>query len=235
MSPPISANAMGAETHGWIASGRSDVARLIRVARRHSRVVRIMRVAVPVGIVAALGALFLVSYLDPLRMLDKLPAVTGNKLAVSGSKITMEAPRIAGVTRDQRSYELTAETAIQDITKPDVIDLQNIRASMEFPDQNVVQISAASGVYDSRSDKIVLRDRVMFTSAQGYRGRLREAAVDVKKGSVVSEQPVEVALPDALIKANRLEIIESGDLVRFGGGVVVTIHGDTSLIEAPPR
>ena len=234
MSPPVSANAMGAETHGWTASGRPDIARLIRAARRHRRVVRVVRIALPIGIVAALAAVFLVSYLDPMRMLDKLPAVAG-KLAVSGSKITMEAPRIAGITRDSRAYELTAETAVQDITKPDMIDLQNIRASMEFPDQNVVQIAAANGIYDSKADKILLRDRVTFTSAQGYRGRLREAAVDVKKGSVVSEQPVEVALPDALIKANRLEITESGDLIRFDGGVVVTIHGDTSLIEAPAR
>ena len=34
-----------------------------------------------------------------MQVLDKLPSVSG-KLAVQGSKITMELPRIAGFTRD---------------------------------------------------------------------------------------------------------------------------------------
>jgi hypothetical protein len=52
--------------------------------------------------------LLVMNYFNPLAMLEKLPSVSG-KLAVQGSKITMELPRIAGVTRDQRAYELTAE------------------------------------------------------------------------------------------------------------------------------
>ena len=73
-----------------------------------------------------------------MQMFDKLPSVSG-KLAVQGSKITMELPRIAGVTRDKRAYELTAETAVQDITKPDIVELQNLRAKMEMQDTDVVR------------------------------------------------------------------------------------------------
>jgi lipopolysaccharide export system protein LptC len=224
MSLPITADAIATPTHGWTASRRSDTERLVRAARRHSRLVRIIRIALPVAVVLALCALVFVTYFDPMRMLDKLPSVSG-KLAVQGSKITMQAPRIAGFTRDSRSYEMTAETAIQDIRTPDVVDLKNLRATVEMPGPNLVQITAASGVYNTKTENLIMRDRVMFTTAHGYRGRLREAQVDVKKGNVVSDQPVEIMLPDGLLKANRLEIVDSGELIRFDGGVVLNLDG----------
>jgi lipopolysaccharide export system protein LptC len=221
----MAATALEAPTHGWTASRRSDIDRLVRVARRHSRLVRFTRIALPAGIVVALTALVLVTYFEPLRMLEKLPAVSGT-LAVQGSKITMELPKIAGFTRDSRSYEMTAETAVQDITKPDVVDLKNLRATIELPGSNLVQISAGSGVYNTKSEQLVMRDQVTFTTAHGYRGKLRDASVDVKQGNIVSDQPVELTLPDGLLKANRIEIIDSGDVIRFDRGVVLTLDGD---------
>jgi lipopolysaccharide export system protein LptC len=221
----MAATALQASTHGWTASRRSDLDRLVRVARRHSRLVRFVRIALPAGIVVALTALVLVSYFEPLRMLEKLPAVSG-KLAVQGSKITMEMPKIAGFTRDSRSYEMTAETAVQDITKPDLVDLKNLRATIELPGPNLVQISSGSGVYNTKSEQLVMRDQVTFTTAHGYRGKLRDASIDVKQGNIVSDQPVELTLPDGLLKANRIEIIDSGEVIRFDRGVVLTLDGD---------
>ena len=235
MSRPITADAIEAPTHGWTAaSARSDMERLVRAARRHSRVVRVVRVMLPIAVVLGLGTLVFVTYFDPMRMLDSLPAVSG-KLAVQGSKITMEAPRIAGFTRDSRSYEMTAETAVQDIRSPDVVDLKNLRATVELPGPNLFQLTAASGVYNTKSEQLIMRDRVNFTTAHGYRGKLREASVDVKKGNIVSDQPVEIILPDGLLKANRLEIEDSGDVIRFDKGVVLTLDAkpEPAKPEAP--
>jgi lipopolysaccharide export system protein LptC len=230
MSRPITMSAIETQTHGWTASHRSDINRLVRAARRHSRLVRIMRVALPIGIVLGLTALVLVTYLDPMRMLEKLPSVSG-KLAVQGSKITMELPKIAGFTRDSRAYEMTAETAVQDIATPDVVDLKNLRATVELPGPNLVQISAISGVYNTKTEQLVMRDQITFATAHGYRGKLREAIVDVKKGNIVSDQPVELTLPDGLLRANRLEIVDSGDVIRFDRGVVLTLDAEKPAAE----
>jgi lipopolysaccharide export system protein LptC len=158
-------------------------------------------------------------------MFEKMPDISG-KLAVEGSKITMELPRIAGYTRDQRAYELIAETAVQDITKPDLVELQNLRAKMEMQDKDVVQLTATSGTYNTKADKVLLRDQIVVTSQQGYKALLREAAVEMKKGNVISEQPVEITLPNGLLKANRMEIIDSGDVIRFERGVVLDLDGE---------
>jgi len=158
-------------------------------------------------------------------MFDKVPAV-GGKLAVQGSKITMELPRIVGFTRDNRAYELHAESAVQDISSPDVIELQNLRARLEMQGNDVVNLTANSGTYSTKVDKVVLRDQVVVTSQQGYKAVLREAAVEMKKGNVVSEQPVDITLPNGWLKSNRMEIVDSGDLVRFDRGVTVYLEPD---------
>lgn len=224
MNRPITANAIDMDTRGWTSSTDADVERVVRRAIRHSRTVRIVRVALPIGVIVGLIGIVTFTYFNPMRMLDAVPSV--GKLAVQGSKITMELPRIAGFTRDSRAYELTAETAVQDISDPDTIELKSLRAKMELQDRDVVEIAASSGVYNSKGDKLQLRDQILVKSAHGYLGRLREASVDMKGGKVVSEQPVEITMPTGKLTANRLEIIDSGELIRFDRGVVLTIDGD---------
>ena len=230
MSQPITASAI-TETHGWTASRRGGVDHAVRKAGRHSVVVRVVRIVLPVGVVVGLTVLLLFTYFKPMEMFEKLPNVSG-KLAVQGSKITMELPRIAGVTRDQRAYELTAETAVQDITKPDVVELQNLRAKMELQDSDVVVITAKSGTYNTKGDHIVLREHVLVTSANGYNAKLTEASVDMKKGNVQSDRPVEIKLPNGVLTANGMEIVDSGDLVRFTRGVVLNLDAESSSTAA---
>src|SRR4030081_2812060 len=98
------------------------------IAARHSRMVRVLRVAVPAAVILAMAAIVSVSIFHPFRMLlPKLPLDIGN-LVVSGSKITMESPHMAGYTPDQRPYEVWAKTATQDVTDPDHVDLSSLRA-----------------------------------------------------------------------------------------------------------
>ena len=75
------------------------------------------------------------SWLDPLKVLVRLPIDAG-RLVISGTKITMEAPKLSGYTKDRRWYELTANAAAQDITKPDLIELNEIRAKIEAEDKS---------------------------------------------------------------------------------------------------
>lgn len=222
MVRPITANDVGAEDSGWRSTRRNDTERVVQIARRHSLLVRVMRVGLPLGVIIGLTALVLVTYFKPMQMFDKLPSVSGN-LGIQGSKITMQLPKIAGFTRDSRAYELTAENAVQDIAAPDVVELQNLRAKMEMQDKDVVNLTAKAGTYNTKGDKIVLRDQIVVTSGQGYSARLREAAVDMKAGNVTSEQAVEVTLPNGLLTSNGMEIAESGAVIRFNRGVVFTL------------
>ena len=211
----------------WTMS-RGDSERAFRVARQHSILVRILRVAIPLAVVAGITGITLVTYYNPLRMLNKLPIDISN-LVVSGSKVTMEKPHLSGFTKDARAYEFTADAAAQDLTKPDIVELRNIHAKVDMQDKTTMVMTAVTGIYDTKAETLRLERDIVLSSSNGYKGRLSVAQVDIRKGTVVSDQPVELELLQGTLNANRLEIVDSGDLVRFHGGVnMVMMLNDTA-------
>lgn len=173
-------------------------------------------------VVGGLVAMAVTAWLDPLRALAKLPIDIGN-LVVSGTKITMQQPRLAGFTSDARPYEITARAAAQDFANPDMIELQEIWAMVEMQDRAKVQLTARVGLYDSKREKLTLRENILITSSRGYEGKLSEALVDFRSGNVLSEKPVELKLPNGTVVANKLEVMEAGNLIRFDNGVTVVL------------
>jgi lipopolysaccharide export system protein LptC len=204
--------------------GRADGDRVFRAAKRHSRIVRILRVAIPAAAVVALvGGIVSTTLLGPLRALSNLPSVDIGSLVMSGTKLMMQQPRIAGFTRDNRRYDLTADAAGQDLTKPDFVELHGIQATMEMKDKAVFETTAKIGLYNSKTELLSLSQNIVVTSSSGYRALLSEAVVDIKGGKIVSEKPVEVKTDAYTVNANRMEIADSGDLMRFERGVTVIL------------
>src|SRR5476649_1532306 len=200
----------------WTMS-RGDSARAFRDARRHSRLVRTLRIAIPLAVIATLAGISLITYFNPLRLLAKLP-INVNDLVVSGTKITMEKPRMSGFTKDERAYEFTAEAAAQDLTKPDIVELRNIHAKLQMQDKSMMEMSADIGTYNTKLETLKLENNIVLSSSTGNKGRLSIATVDVRKGNVISDQPVELEMLQGRLNAKRLEIIDSGDLIRFYEG-----------------
>ncbi len=222
MSRVITAKADQRTAQSYWTMSRGDSERAFRSARRHSRMVRILRIALPVATVLGLGGMFLITYFNPLRLLTKLP-VNINDMVVSGTKITMEKPRLSGFTKDQRAYEFTAAAAAQDLTRPNIVELRNIHAKVDMQDKSTMSMTAATGVYDTKSETLKLMDDIVLTSTNGNKGHLSEAVIDVRKGNVVSDKPVELEMLQGVLNANQLEIVDSGALVRFHDGVTMTL------------
>lgn len=218
MTHPVTARTDPQTARAYWTMGRGDSERAFRAARRHSRLVRGLRVAVPAVVVVIGAVAFLMIYFNPLRMLAKLPVNIGD-LVVSGTKITMEKPHLSGFTRDSRGYELSADAAAQDLTRPDIVELRNIKAKVQMQDHSTLLMTALTGIYNSKSETLELDTNIDLNSSTGYAGHLSEAQVDIRKGHVVSNKPVQVKLLQGTLDANRLEIVDSGDLVRFDGGV----------------
>ena len=199
---------------GFPARSGGDFERTYRAAVRHSRLVRLLRVSVPAGIATLLVGIVLINYLPPLGGF-RLPGDIGN-LVIHGTKITMQQPRLNGFTLDSRAYSFSADSAAQDITKPNLVELNKLHARMEMQDKSSVQMTADSGFYDAKSELLTLTDNVVLTSSTGYEGRMTEVVVDVRKGNVVSDRPVAVKMLDGFLNAKRFDISENGDVLRFG-------------------
>jgi lipopolysaccharide export system protein LptC len=190
-------------------------------ARRHSRRVQFLRKAVPATLVLVAVGLVMVNYLNPLRWL-RVPTEFGT-LVISGSKITMEAPRLAGFTKDQREYSVSATAASQDTRNPQFVEMKEISGHMAMQDKSTVTMTAAEGVYDTKADLLTLSQEIVILSTAGYQGRLSEAKVEIKKGRILSERPVQLKMPQGTLDANRMEVLDSGAMIRFDGGVVMML------------
>ena len=208
--------------------GRADGNRAFRAAVRHSRHVRILRLAIPItAAVVLVAAAAFSSLFKPLRLLASMPVDIGS-MVVSGTKIMMHQPRLSGVTRDNRKYDMVAQAAAQDVTKPDMVELQGVHATMEMRDKVSFETTANGGLYNTKTEHLTLNQNVVVTSSSGYQAFLNEAVVDVRASKIVSEKPVEVKTATWTITANRMEVTESGDLVRFDHGVFVTLLLDST-------
>ncbi|WP_312010188.1 LPS export ABC transporter periplasmic protein LptC [Bradyrhizobium neotropicale] len=204
-------------------------------AERHSRMVRILRIAVPAAVVLSLLAIVGVSVFNPFRMLlPKLPVDIGN-LVVSGTKITMESPHLAGFSTDQRPYELWAKAAIQDLTDPDHVELQTLRAKMLMEDRTTVTLDARTGFFDSKQQQLDLRKDIFLQSSTGYEAKLSQAFVDMNKGTVMSDEHVDVKLLNGTLTADKLRIYNNGEVVRFEGNVVMNLIMDNPPAQAEPE
>jgi lipopolysaccharide export system protein LptC len=161
------------------------------------------------------------SIYNPFRMLmPNLPLDVG-ALVVSGTKITMESPHMAGFTTDQRPYEVWAKTATQDVTDPDHLDLKTIRAKMLSEDQSTVTMVARTGQMDTKQQLLNLQKDIFLQTSTGYEARLSQAFVDMANGIVTSDEHVDVKLTDGTITSDRIKITGNGEVIRFEGNVVM--------------
>jgi lipopolysaccharide export system protein LptC len=192
------------------------------VAARHSRLVRLLRVAVPAVVLLAMAGIVAVSLFNPFRLLAKLPIDSGG-LVVSGTKVTMEAPHLSGFSPDGRPYELWAKAATQDLTRPNHVDLATLRAKLLTEDQSTVTIDARNGLFDTKAQLLDLQKDVYLQSSSGYQAWMTRALVDLGKGTVNSDEPVDVKWQGGTLRGQKLRITEKGELIRFEGGVVVNL------------
>lgn len=233
---PMNHSPPAAAVHGMdrtgIAAGGADRTPQFRSAMKHSRRVRLVRRYGPPAVGLALALLALGSYFDPLRLIAARLPVENAGLVISGTKITMAQPKLSGYTRDSRAYEFSAKAAAQDVTKPDLVELQDIHARLEMQDRTTMDLTAADGVFNRKAGVLTLQRRILLSGTNGIQVRLTEAVVETASGNIVSERPVEVISKDGTLNANRLEVIKSGEVVRFDGGVVMHLN---SLGGVPER
>jgi lipopolysaccharide export system protein LptC len=116
---------------------------------------------------------------------------------------------------------MTAQTADQDLTRPDAVELKGIAARVQMQDRSTVEMRAAAGLYNTKADTVLLSNDVRLKSSSGYEAHLTEALVDMHSGHVTSQRPVEVKLLNGVLNANGIEVVDSGNLIRFDGGVVM--------------
>lgn len=203
-------------------------------ARRHSRLVRFLKKAIPLGSIAAITVLVVIALAKPLAGIGGLSI---GDIGLSGTKVTMSQPRLTGFQRDSRPYEVRATSATQDVRKPTIVELSELRARVTL-DANgaVANLEAATGVFDTAKEQLELNQDVRVRTNTGYDATLRSASIDFKAGTVRSREPVRVGLGTGVIEADTLDITDNGKSIAFIGRVRAVFQpSDDKPETADPR
>lgn len=218
---------------GELADDRGQEA--FRTARRHSRRVRVLRWALPAAALGGAALIVFVVWFDPLRLYRDLPVEFG-RITITDNKLTIEAPKLTGFTQDRRPYWVTAVEAAQDLGAPERIELTGITGQAELANRGETRMRAERGVYDMKAGTLLLSSGIEIGATGGYKVELTDALMQVRAGRIVTDRPVRATFPDGTLAASRLEILEHGERVRFGGGVTVTLHlpADAGAAETDP-
>ncbi|HEX8663862.1 MAG TPA: LPS export ABC transporter periplasmic protein LptC [Beijerinckiaceae bacterium] len=197
-------------------------ARAYAKARRHSRRVRFFRIVIPVGATLAIGAVAVIAIFDPFGRMGNL---TLGSVKLEGTKITMEQPRLTGYRKDARGYEVTAVAALQDVRKPTVIELKEMRARMTMDAEGTqAYLTAATGVFDTQKEQLELQSDIHVRTDKDQEAWLKSAKADFKAGTMSSKEPVRVKLTNATVEADSLDITDGGKVITFIGSVRTVIE-----------
>ncbi len=191
-------------------------------ARSHSRFVVFMRAAIPAICIVSILGFILFTFFNPFRV--NAPTVTVSTMGISGSKITMQLPKLSGYKKDLRSYNVTAKSAVQDIKNSTIIELLEPDATIELEKQRYAHILAATGIYDTGSQIMTLNGGVTVKTDTGYDITMGDAKANMKAGSIETDKPVKVKMQNGTIEADSMDVQDSGKSIFFRGRVVTMFN-----------
>lgn len=206
-----------------LAGGRPSANRAVAAARLRARVVRNLRLVFLVLIVALAANVVIQSVLAGRGA----PAL---RTPMIGDAERIINPRFTGRDASGRAYVLTADSAVRRLAGiGNLTDLENPRidyalllGGAQEPDAS--EVLSRLGVYDDQTRLLHMTDRVRFSTRSGYRFQTEGASIDLDRGVIFGEDPVEGHAPWGGIQANGFELYEDGRRLRFTGGVVTRFY-----------
>jgi lipopolysaccharide export system protein LptC len=188
--------------------------------RRHSKRIRFFRRALP-----GLAVLILAVLVGRTA----ITSMTGGSIdlggtTIEGGKLIMSNPRMSGFTAGNRPYELTAQRAIQDITKTESVDLEGIDARLPVGMENWADVDAATGTLHRSSSKLVITSPTLIRTTDGMEARLQSAELLMASGDIHASEHVEIESGGSHVTAEELTVTGGGSLMIFERNVKMLIE-----------
>lgn len=178
-----------------------DRAREFTRARRHSYLVRLVKLVLPLIAITSVGvygaALFASSKL-------KLKGIEHGQITIDPKNLTMETPKYDGFGKDGSHYVVRAREAITDLKQQGPIRLNVIEGTITQTTGVVTNLKAKWGTYDQRKDILELYEKVDVDGSTGMKARLTRATVFPKESRIVSNEPVHVENETGNIRARQM-------------------------------
>ncbi len=197
----------------------SQRARAFTAAKRHSRLVAVLRILCPLvalGVVAIYALIVAMSW-----------AASASKFKVGGVEITaddltMKDPSYFDVTKDGR-YEVRAKRAVVAFSQNAPIKLIDVSGDLTQNSGTVTRLKAKHGLFEQKKGELELFDGIEIDGSNGVMARLSRAMFYSKEGKVVSTEPVSATMPTGSVQAAAMTMHNKTKLVQFRGNVAVRL------------
>ncbi|ADP70550.1 protein of unknown function DUF1239 [Rhodomicrobium vannielii ATCC 17100] len=195
-----------------------DRDREFRLARRHSRLVRVLRIVLPL---MAMGILSLYALPSFLRVsVDKgRGTATVRAIELEKGALKMIEPHVRGVNEKNESYDFTADSATQASVKADEMYLLNVRGRMTGQDGKLTTLAAPDGTHNSKAEQISFNNGVTIRREPGLAAEFQTATAYMKEQKAVSNTPVVVRLHESTIHADGMTLYWGESRAIFEGNV----------------
>ncbi len=232
------------DREGILGRARTDGARLgmdytppvragaFNAADRHSARVRFLKRSIVLGSLVGVTGIALIVLCNPFRHLPG--GISLASVGVSGTKITMELPKISGIQQGGGPYEVRAKTGIQDITTPSIMELLGVDALIGMADATTTHVTSNHGTYDSRADMMNLAGNVTIANTSGYTLNLQTALMDFRAGMLTSHERLRVDIKGGEVSSDDIVIANNGHVINFRGNVASRFESG-SLDDEPTR
>ncbi|HML91432.1 LPS export ABC transporter periplasmic protein LptC [Methyloceanibacter sp.] len=232
----IEANLAGARAAHRVRTPE-ERARAFRSAKRHSWLVRILRKVLPVVAVLVLAAYFVSTRMN-VHVGGIAASIDGMEIA--NGALRMLNPTLKGKDEENGDYVIKADYADQDVANPNLIDLNTIKADVNNSSAGTwSKMRAVRGKFDSKAERLILKDHITFETSTGVTGELSYATLDMKKQILRSHNPVKLDLPNGTVRSNAMTLRSGENTIVFRGGVKVHLDPQKgkdqgAAVQAPP-
>lgn len=221
MTSATTANAVRHAPQARSAARRDDSA--FKTAARHSRRVRWLKIVLPAAAIAGILGFVGWSYVS----IPSIEGVSAAGAAFTDGKLVMANPKLDGHTKDNLPYTMSAARAIQDASKTGEIMLEEIDAKLPIDATNTANVIAASGIYDNEKNTLKINSAVKLTTTDGMVANFKSADVDMKAGTMSTQDPVKINMNRTQIEADTMHVTGNGKVMVFERRVRVVIAPET--------
>lgn len=209
-----------------------DRTRAFTVARRHSTMVRTLRLALPAFALGILGIYGLTAWrLTTLRA----SGVTLETVRISNDHLMMANPKYAGAGKDGSRHAIRARSAETDLLSQKLVKLTTIEGEIVQLSGTQIDLTATRGTYDQETGVLELHEQIDVKSTDGMTAKLTSATVYSKENRIVSNEPIIATSTSGNIRAKAMEMATKRRLATFTGDVAVRMTPPPPSADAPPK
>lgn len=179
----------------------------------HDQLVRLLLRVLPAG-VGMVAAVMILAPFTPRGEISFL--LDRNKVAVTSERLRVDKAMYRGADNQGRPFSLTAGNAVQRSASDPTVEMNDLVARILLSD-GPAEISARSGLYNIRDERVGVQGALNFRAADGYSMTASNVTVDLKNRRVEGSGGVAGSIPAGTFSANRIVADLVGRTVALDG------------------